>query len=447
MTDQTIRTNGTPLNGQFFAPDDCPPDAARVGGCGRPPRERKTYEREQLTNAEAAELQQAATVAEREVLAAGHAIQAANTEAVRQRANTAEHLHALDNFVASRHVAVVHALQADIQTVRRADGAEDRRRRPVWAHLSVVVVTVVAVAAYDTTFFARVFLKFVNVAPDPRSPIFYFALVPGLGLSVALLCCGHLLARAALRGRYHTERRTQRIRAGSRLRALVRRPVPAETRSARDMPWPQWWPAVVFTTVVLCTLGIWAINRARSTGGRLDTPPGAVALLLLLLSVSAIAVTVIHYNPFADHTAATKSELRGIDEQRQRLTTAAASAIVGYATALGNLRQLTAELEQRAQDHLKEAWAAILKRRDEHGQAGEVAPDFCPTGSDPAASTFAGLLEPPLALRILDGPREILAKSDLDRTWSQYRNALATLTAQTREAYDPIPVPRRGGTD
>src|SRR5262249_49652411 len=159
------------------------------------------------------------------------------------------------------------------------------------------------------------------------------------------------------------------------------------------------------------TLGIWAINRARSapTGSRLETPPGAVALLLLLLSVSAIAVTIIHYNPFADHAAAVKSELRQTDELQRGLTAAAADAIVGYAAASDNLRQLITELEQRARGRINEVWTAILRQRDEHGRAGELAPPFSQHESGPPP-TFDGVLEPTPSLRILDTPRGVLAK-------------------------------------
>ncbi|HSV66721.1 MAG TPA: hypothetical protein VLJ59_12530 [Mycobacteriales bacterium] len=437
MTDDGLQIIGRPLNGQYHPPDGCPPSAPGLTPCSGQSRDRKQYPVQQLTNAEAAALHRALTEAEAELLAFRVPVEQAAAELLRQEGRVTTVLHALDSFVAARRLGNAHERQATVRDEHRKDGAEDRRHRPRWVRVCLIP-TVLAAAAYDTAFFSRVFLKFVNAAASPRNPIFYFSLIPGVVLATALLAAGHLVARAALRGRYHTERRPERIRFRARLRAFFTRkpPVPETRSSQEDLPWPQWWPAVAFATLVLATLGIWAVNRARNAppGVSLDTPPGAVALLLLLLSLSAIAVTVIHHNPFADRAATVGHELDLAERSRDELVADSTEAITQYAMAAHDAQRLLDEIVGRAQAHLDHAWIGILHERDTHGRAGEVAPRFVSQPDASSRTTFIGIEEPRPRLTVLNATRDVLRRCDVADARARHKAALLALRGQVRAA-------------
>lgn len=420
------------FNGRYHAPGPCPPGA--VGPSGRADAA-STYSPDLLSNAEAELLQRAAIAAEDTLIGALPRIRRATRTLLSRHSVACTTLTELDAVDRSGSLGRRQADVRRIEARHEDDGPDDRRHRPLWARI-VLVPTVLAAAAYDTAFFSRVFLKFVDSRATPTNPAFYVSLVPGVVLAVALLVTGHLMGRAALRARSHRERRLEQIRPLARLIGWIwRRPPATDTRTRDDLPWPQRWPAIAFGLAVLSILGLWAVNRATDTapGVALETPPGAVAALLLLLSVSAIAVKVIHYNSFADSA---RSARRGLIRARWRqryLVRRGARALAQYAAAAHELRELLDEADRRAHGQLERAWAEVLAERERHGRAGIVAPRFVqvPDGAEPRrGSPLVGIDQPQVTLQVLRSAEAALHDVDVAADRARYEQTVERLVGQ-----------------
>ena len=264
MTDHGSGPVPISLNGIHYPPKPCPPSAPCYPPTPGRAVESKPYQRDQLSNGEAAVLTKAKTDAETDVVNAGPGI---NTlvSTLQDRDNGAmTALHTLELFVNSERLASADSELRLVRLRHRHDGPEDRRRRPSWVRWALWL-SLPAASIYDTAFFATVFLKLVDNTFAVTNPISYIALLPGVVITVALLVTGHWLAEAITRARAHVERTPQRARFVSRLAGwLLRRPPIEQTREPDGLPWPRWVLPIGFGFLVISTLAIWAINRAPS---------------------------------------------------------------------------------------------------------------------------------------------------------------------------------------
>lgn len=159
---------------------------------------------------------------------------------------------------------------------------------------------------------------------------------------------------------------------------------------------------------MLSTVTVWAVLRARDTateeveGARYA--PGWVAVLMLVLAITAVAMKVIAHNPYADSAAEAR---RGL--LRARLTYAwlvrrVGDALREHERAWSDLCALRDELASQVRLESMRVWeAAILTARMVHGQAGHLppAPAALPDGAQTQAPTaawlaplFSGVVEP-----------------------------------------------------
>lgn len=95
----------------------------------------------------------------------------------------------------------------------------------------------------------------------------------------------------------------------------------------------------------------------------------------------------------------------------------AGAKISAFTTAVNNLMQLLERLEGEARRHLDQGWITVLRQRDEHGLAGDVAPKFAIVqqgdGNCPVTA-FEELGEPVIRTRVLD-PAWMFARAQTAR--------------------------------
>lgn len=441
MRQDTMPENGSSLTTRpLFLSQPCPPSAP----CADATRDAKhePYDRMQLSNSEAAELVEAKAAADGELAAARPAIDATVRALLEREHESRNALHKLDVFVRGEDTAHGRDAVRRVRARHEHDGAEDRRRRPKWARWALWLA-VPAAGIYDTAFFATVFLRLVDAAPDPGSFEFYIALVPGVMITVALLVAGHWLANALVRARAHTERTPERVSFLTRLRCLITRQEPTARKRARDgLPWPLWLLPVVFAVLVLGTLTIWAHNRAVSTGDELSSvPTTAVALLLLMFSITAMVVKTVHYNPFADTARDAERELDTAIKNGDKVVADASTAVAAFETTNRQLRGVLDDLAANAVRRIDAAWSTILRDRHQHGLAGTIAPPF--GESAPAADSplerhplFNGLPEPTVWLGPVHEGRTMLRDKAVNEDSALLRTLLDTLAAQRTVASD-----------
>jgi hypothetical protein len=101
-----------------------------------------------------------------------------------------------------------------------------------------------------------------------------------------------------------------------------------------------------------------------------------VALLLLMFSMTAMAVKTVHYNPFADTAQEADRELGAAIEDGARVVAEASAAVAAFETTNRRLRGVLDDLSASAVGRLDAAWTAILRDRHQHGLAGTIAPPF-----------------------------------------------------------------------
>jgi hypothetical protein len=436
MRQDIMPENGSSLTTRpLFVSQPCPPSAP-CADATRKNVKREPYNPLRLSNSEAAELVEAKAAADGDMAAARPGIDTAVRAVLAREHESRNALHTLEVFVRSADTAHGRIAVDRVRARHEHDGAEDRRRRPKWARWALWLA-VPAAGIYDTAFFTTVFLRLVDAAPDPSSVEFYIAMVPGVMITVALLAAGHWLANAFVRARAHTERDPARISLSRRLGCLIIRREPApRTRARDDLPWPLWVLPVAFAVLVLGTLTMWAdIRAASSDAEQVSVPAIAVALLLLMFSITAVVVKTVHYNPFADAARDAARELKAATRSGAAVVTTTSAAVAEFETTNRRLRGVLDDLAARANRRIDEAWSAILRDRHQHGLAGTVAPPFeehdaRAGGPFERHPLFDGLSEPTVWLGPVHEGRAMLRDDAVRHDGERLRALLAALTAQ-----------------
>lgn len=420
----------------FYAPRRCPPGApcepdatGRVHAPGR-------YEPQQLSHGEAAELAQAVVEADDELNLARPDMDTAVQALVLAEGGMVAAHQELDGFVRSDRLWLAHCAVEQVRLRHEQDGPEDRRHRPRWVPWALWL-GVGAASAYDTVYFAGIFARLIDVQGGPNDPQFYVGLLPGVLIAIALLVAGHWLAEAILRARAHRERRPRRLRPAAWVAGVLGRREPVmDERGEGDLPWPRWGLALSFALLVLATMGMWAVLRGDTA---VKPTPIAYGLLLLLFTISAVAVKVVHYNPYRDSSLAADRALGLMQKERERLVTSCTRTTGEYAGAASRLTTLIDRCEAQARQRMHRAWVQILRDRDDHGRAGDVAPDFADPrkAGDPDARPetqpmFEHIAEPRVWLGPVLAARSVLDHHDVDAARHRCQQAIDALSTQTR---------------
>ena len=253
-----------------------------------------------------------------------------------------------DPSAARRRVEAVEARHA-------GDGAEDRRRRRPWeSWLPWAVIG--GAAVFETWFFGQIFryLAGVDASTSEGRIALIIAYLPGAMLAAALVLAG------TLAGEW-----------------LGRRKHAREGRPEQDLPKPVSWLALPFVGVLLLIVGFLAWARAQfvervgeaqaflaqgaagTDGGAF--PEWAVVLLMVTVTVAAIGVKAVSYNPFADSADAAAAELETALEEYASQCERVEQALVALEQAWDRLRgSLLSSLDavQHRWVVLQRAWPA-----------------------------------------------------------------------------------------
>lgn len=253
---------------------------------------------------------------------------------------------------------------AEVQEQQAADGAFDRSRRLLPGRWTAEVLIGLA-ALFDTLFFGSLFSFLINI--DDRDVVGRLlglvAYVPGFVLAASLLVAGLWLGEAVER---HGVRRTER-------------------HDAARTPAPEWWLPLGFLSLVLITVASVAWLRPQFvtlTGGSGEDliPSWVIMLLLLMLTVTAIAAKVAAHNSYAAQRADAERERDEARAEYQRLRDAAANELAGQQQRWRELRDVTLGLLSAMED----LWAAVARQYD-----GAVEPPVRVAPRDDVALTDA----------------------------------------------------------
>ncbi|MEU8822321.1 hypothetical protein [Streptomyces sp. NPDC048636] len=316
---------------------------------------------------------------------------AARARTIGTHARTEEAVQSLARFEAAASLRTARVAQEGVEARHAEDGAHDRRRRETWIRVLRWPV-IAAMAVFDAWYFMRVF-QYLTTSEESVSLVEQtVSFLPGIVLALALMLSGHAIAAPLYRVR-------------EQLHALRERRPGLALLSSLALP-------VLYLVAVLITVTVWAVLRARDTavgeagveGARYA--PGWVAVLMLVLAITAVAMKVVAHNPYADSADEAR---RGL--LRARLTYALLVRRVGAALreherAWSDLCALRDELASHVRLESMRVWeAAILNARMLHGQAGHTPPAPAPASPDdpevqaPTAAwmapLFTGVVEPP----------------------------------------------------
>ncbi|MFD4724939.1 hypothetical protein ACFWNW_07625 [Streptomyces seoulensis] len=297
-------------------------------------------------------------------------------------------VQALARFEATARLLTSRAAQQAVDQRHAEDGAHDRRRRDLWIR-ALRWPVVIAMALFDAWYFMRVF-QYLTTSDETVSLVErVISFLPGVVLALAMMLSGHAIAAPLHRIREWLHALRDRRPALSLLGSLA-------------LP-------VLYLVAVLSTVTVWAVVRAREAetdhldGARYA--PGWVAVLMLVLAITAVAMKVVAYNPYADSAAEAR---RGL--LRARLTYAwlvrrVGDALREHEQAWSDLCAVRDELASHVRLESMRVWeAAILTARMLHGQAGNLppAPAVSAGGAQAQAPTaawvaplFSGVVEPP----------------------------------------------------
>jgi hypothetical protein len=267
--------------------------------------------------------------------------------------------------------AAEHARTARSKVLARhaSDGPEDRRDSRVASVFPWIAL--IASGVFDASFVSTVIRAFLNLPPTTNNILLSF--LPGLGLSLGLLVVGTVLGEALLRRRIAKSRAP--LKPPSALASVLelltsgrRAESSGEKREPDDLPWPDLTGPLLLATAVLFLMAIWAWMRASYTlaGGHISSLGSlepAFVVLLLLLSLTTIALKVLAHNPYARRDRESSKALKTAEKRCSELIAGGRGVITAHHKAWLRLGSALARTEHLAHAEVEETCASILETR------------------------------------------------------------------------------------
>ncbi|TDC49522.1 hypothetical protein E1258_27115 [Micromonospora sp. KC207] len=370
------------------------------------------------------------------LLASQAALDSAGDQVVERYHAAQAAIDAIDRFVSRERVVEARRAEQTVTQSHANDGAENLRRRvlPKWA----VWVVLALAAVFDVAFVANVVQRIFGAGPSEI--VYYIAYLPGIGMALCLLAAGQSLAEHLFRHRVRVTRSRRRGPLNPWLllrRALWHWRPEEQTRQEHDLPWPRLAGPVILAVLAVGVLAAGAYVRstqAKSFAALVSFQPVFVGLLVLL-SVSAIAVKVLSHNPYADRAKEVAKDITDLEEQAKELTDAGRSELVAHRKAWNNLKSAITSAEGEAVRVVEEECARIL---DDRGRRGVEGPLRLPLtvlrwpeeGTEPSAEPVL----PALRLDILQHARDVAAQHDPQ----SLQKAFDTLVAALHQQFRPV---------
>lgn len=413
-------------NGRWQAPVQCPVSPVLLGSPMTPPPTPR------LEDIEAAALLRAFGSGNAALLASQPALDEASDRVVERYHAAHAAIDEISRLVARQKVYEARRAESDVTERHANDGPEDLRRRavPKW----MVWIVLLLAAIFDAAFVGTVVQSIFGVGPD--SLLYRLAYLPGVGLALCLLASGHSLAEHMFR---HKVRATRARRRKPTNPWQVLRKVfwhwrsEEQTREDRDLPWARLAGPVFFAVLAVGVLaagaGVRALDSSTSRPAYIPVFMG----LLVLLSVSAIAVTVISHNPYADSAAKANRDVSTVEKQAKSLVGAARKELVAHSKAWNYLRSTITTAEGDAVRIVEEECARILEDRGRRGVEGPLRLPLTvlrwpEEGEEPTSESVL----PALRLEILQNARDVASRHSPNTLQDAFDRVVAALHQQFR---------------
>ncbi|MFF3440740.1 hypothetical protein [Streptosporangium sp. NPDC002721] len=277
-------------------------------------------------------------------------------------------LAALAGFRAAAEGGEVGSAVQDLRRLRDERARTRTPRRPLWLRI-IVWPTIVAVGAFDTWYFRNIFQKFVGNT-DISGLEELLTLFPGLTLTIGIVIAGTMLGGPAHRAaRLHTERQAGR-RGIKRLLAGI----------------GPWSLRLLLPGMLLLVAASWAVHRAREANlttaqaaddvAQLPLPVDFVTILIVTLTLCALAMKIAAYDPYASEE---------FDARRRGRTTRLLAAwhlrrtsarVTKHTLAWSDLCALRDDLVSRISERYGDAYQFMMYARGFHEKAGSLPPVF-----------------------------------------------------------------------
>ena len=292
-----------------------------------------------------------------------------------QRERLISAYHAADASLSElRAVVRAEELGAAVRGLRRVKEARIESGSsppPLWLR-ALAWPTIIAVGLFDTWYFKGVFQQFVGNT-DISALEEVLTLLPGFALTVGLLISGTILGGPVYRARRtHHERQRNRTGLARALAGLVfwafRLTLPA--------------------LLVLCAL-VWAVQRTREANAALgqagdvpylELPTDFVAILIVTLTLCALALKIVAYNPLVSEEYRARRRLWRANRVSTRLLRRAGKLVKRHDIAWSDLKALREEMIARIAERYGAAYQFVLYSRGFHDKAGGVPPAFATAG-------------------------------------------------------------------
>lgn len=362
---------------------------------------------EQIRMSEEAILDRARIQANSVLVAANPAIRKLTRPVARSFRKTEAALERLRRFTLIGSTAQALEDRRKVRDRHANDGAEDRRRRPAWT-LWVLWPAIVCNSLFEAIYLGENFRELLDVDEDMANPLYWAAYLPAVGLMVALMQAGTMIAQALFRRRDRTERREVLPKLFGPKMTLPRMVLP-QHRKPDDLPWSSWGLPIAFTMALFTMLSAWALIRAylaTADGGRLQSYEYFAAGTLVLLAASVVVLKIITYNSYADSAAEATKLLKVAEKQSALLPEKAHERTTRHLDSWTSLNTALSAAENRAQSVIDEAANQVRSLRAESPQppVGEIVkPELDSTilqyAHDVLARYDPGLLDAKLAKR------------------------------------------------
>ena len=310
-------------------------------------------------------------------------------------------LRKCDGFLGQGKILEARTAITTLSERHHADGPYDRRQRLIPGGLATARVLIVLAAVFDTAFLGQVFGLLISAPADGRLRALFtvIAYLPGAVLAGALLLAGTWLGEAVERWRDARDGRPK----------------------AHAVPRAFWILPIGFLLLVLFTVGTVAWARPQftqrlaeaaellqTTTNRVGAPPqeGAgfvpswvVVLLLLMLSLTAIAATVVESNSYARWAESADKVLKTAAKSGEELIAAAEEKVAlheqRWAELRGQVFTLISEIEDLWQAAAKHCGSGV-------GAADSGAHTDGPIGGNSAPLVRYTPFPPPAFGTVLD---------------------------------------------
>jgi hypothetical protein len=298
----------------------------------------------------------------------------------------------------------------------------------------LVWVTVGLAGIFDTTFVGNLVQRILGVGTG--SLMYYLAYLPGIGMALCLLAAGTVLGEHLFRRRSRINQRgTRRMTPWLALRRLFWdwRPDP-QTREPDDLPLPRLFGPVLFTVLIVGLLGTGAYVRAILAGQsfvRLASLQPMFVILLLLLSISAIAVKALSHNPYADSAKDAQLLVERATRESMVLIEQARDSLSRHTRTWIRLKSTMASAEGNARRVVEQACARILEDRWHRGAGGPLQlPLAIPRWPRETEEPYTESALPVLEFELLDYARGIARRHHPEHLEKALTDVVSELHAQ-----------------